>query len=76
LISVQVLEVSDQVPLPPGVLVETGAQIFSKKIGGIGGLSGRRSGMAGDDAAAEAAGADNTKASVEIGDGVDHVLSP
>jgi hypothetical protein len=32
--------------------------------------------MAGDDAAAEAAGADNTKASVEIGEGVDHVLSP
>src|SRR5690242_19948291 len=75
LASVQVAEVSVQVPLPPGALAETGAQMF-RTGGGTGGWSGRRSGLAGDGAPAEAAGANNaTAAAVETGEMTSHVLS-
>src|SRR5690348_18241573 len=76
LASVQVAEVSVQVPLPPGALAETGAQIFrttARGDGGTGGWSGRRSGWAGDDAAAEAAGADTATARVQVGEMDGHV---
>jgi hypothetical protein len=75
LTSVLVADVSDQVPLPPGALAETGAQIF-RTDGGTGGWSGRRSGLAGDDAPAEAAGADEATTPIGMDEMADHVLSP
>src|SRR6185437_11959968 len=74
LASVQVAEVSDQVPLPPGALAETGAQIFLTGRG-TGGWSGRRSGLGGDDAAAEAAWANDATTPFGMGEMEDCVLS-
>ena len=75
LASVHVGEVTDHVPLPPGALAETGAQIFRQPMGGIGGLSGRRSGVPCGDVAAKATGADNAIVPVHVGEMADRVLS-